>query len=702
MIFLLFPELRLRISYSKILNTLLFLFLFVLPYHIFVSKPFCMKNVYLFLLMLVSLQTVATPPTVPASNLIFPAIDGGFFNVAWTAGNGARRVIVCKAGSPVSFLPQNGVDYTENTNFGSGQQVAPGEFIIYDNAFTSFFLTNLSPATQYFFAVFEYNGSGAATEYLTSSFATGSATTSATPTTQVSNANFTTITTNSVIVTWTNGNGARRLIVVREGSPVNTDPVNSQPYNVNSVFGNGASIGTGNYTVYNGSSTATTVTNLKPGTQYFFSFYEFNGSNQPQYKTPAHTSSVTTRSIPTIASSNVIVTKTDGKELSLSWTNGNGQRRIIVAKQGSTIASNPVNGIDYAANPVFGSGPTIGPGEFVVYDDNFNAAVISGLNPSTTYFFKIFEYDGTGTNTIYLTSSFGSVNASTANTPTIQTFSINASNITPTSLNLLWSSGNGRARLVIARKNLPVSVVPQDFVVYSDNQDLGNNNFVVTSTVNSFITVNNLTANTNYHFAIYEYNGFNQPLYFSVAGVFSVTTTGTVPVRLSKWEAVPADNKVKLDWASSAEINTSHFIIERSADGVHFTPIETIQAAGNSQGTIRYYKEDKNPLTGRSYYRLKMVDLDGKSDYSTVRTVLITAKQSVIIARNPVQNVLEFITTGTMYTEWKIINASGQVLKQGKENSYRSEINISELVKGQYWVIVNTGKERTTIGFVKQ
>jgi hypothetical protein len=52
----------------------------------------------------------------------------------------------------------------------------------------------------------------------------------------------------------------------------------------------------------------------------------------------------------------MVATKVDGKELSFGWTNGNGQRRIIVAKQGSAVTGLPVNGTDYAANGVFGSG----------------------------------------------------------------------------------------------------------------------------------------------------------------------------------------------------------------------------------------------------------------------------------------------------------------------------------------------------------
>src|SRR5204863_1707922 len=127
-----------------------------------------MEIFYATIFILLSFQAAAIAPTTPASNFHFNVIDGGFFNIGWSSGNGARRVIICKAGGPVTYIPQNGMDYTENTNFGSGQQVAPGEYVIYDNAFTSFFLTGLTSATQYFFAVFEYNGTGSGTEYLTS------------------------------------------------------------------------------------------------------------------------------------------------------------------------------------------------------------------------------------------------------------------------------------------------------------------------------------------------------------------------------------------------------------------------------------------------------------------------------------------------------------------------------------------------------
>ncbi len=179
----------------------------------------------------------------------------------------------------------------------------------------SFFLTGLTPATQYFFAIFEYNGTGAGIEYLTSSFLSGNAFTASAPTVQASNLTFTNITATSVTVNCTAGNGSRRLIVAREAAPVNSTPVDLQPYSGNNAFGSGAQMGAGNYSVYSSSGTSINVTNLKAGTEYFFSVFDFNGNSQPVYKTPGFTANVTTRTIPTVSSTNIFVSKTDGKEL---------------------------------------------------------------------------------------------------------------------------------------------------------------------------------------------------------------------------------------------------------------------------------------------------------------------------------------------------------------------------------------------------
>jgi hypothetical protein len=103
-----------------------------------------MKLFYTVLCLLSFIYAPAASPTVPASNLSFNIIEGSFLNIGWHAGNGARRIMIARAGSPVTAVPQNGIDYTENTTFGNGTAILPGQYVVYDNAFTSFYLTGLT------------------------------------------------------------------------------------------------------------------------------------------------------------------------------------------------------------------------------------------------------------------------------------------------------------------------------------------------------------------------------------------------------------------------------------------------------------------------------------------------------------------------------------------------------------------------------
>jgi hypothetical protein len=78
--------------------------------------------------------------------------------------------------------------------------------------------------------------------------------------------------------------------------------------------------------------------------------------------------------------------------MNVSCTIGNGANRIIVAST-SAIGSTPTSGTNYTANPIFGSGNTIGAGQYVVYNGSSNNVTVTGLTAGTTYYFKVFEYN---------------------------------------------------------------------------------------------------------------------------------------------------------------------------------------------------------------------------------------------------------------------------------------------------------------------
>jgi CubicO group peptidase (beta-lactamase class C family) len=88
----------------------------------------------------------------------------------------------------------------------------------------------------------------------------------------------------------------------------------------------------------------------------------------------------------------------------LSWINGNGTGRIIVATEGDALSSFPVDNVNYNASPHFGDGENLGNKIYVVYNGQGNSTIVTGLDPQKNYSFTAFEYtknDSTGNNQVY-------------------------------------------------------------------------------------------------------------------------------------------------------------------------------------------------------------------------------------------------------------------------------------------------------------
>ena len=128
-----------------------------------------------------SLRTAGpvSEPTVQAANLTFSNVTATTLTLSWTSGNGIGRLVLARAGSPVDNSPADGTTYSANAAFGSGSQLGAGNYVVHAAGGNSVTVTGLAPSTTYYFAVFEYNGSGATIDYLASAPATASQATAA-------------------------------------------------------------------------------------------------------------------------------------------------------------------------------------------------------------------------------------------------------------------------------------------------------------------------------------------------------------------------------------------------------------------------------------------------------------------------------------------------------------------------------------------
>jgi M6 family metalloprotease-like protein len=87
--------------------------------------------------------------------------------------------------------------------------------------------------------------------------------------------------------------------------------------------------------------------------------------------------------------------------MTISWTRGNGNAVLVVARSGSAVNEIPSNGIVYSANTAFGNGSKIGSGNYVVYNGTGNSVNLTNLNSGTGYYYAIYEYSST--SNCYLT-----------------------------------------------------------------------------------------------------------------------------------------------------------------------------------------------------------------------------------------------------------------------------------------------------------
>ncbi|MEO7081809.1 MAG: CUB domain-containing protein, partial [Flavobacteriales bacterium] len=123
----------------------------------------------------------------------------------------------------------------------------------------------------------------------------------------------------------------------------------------------------------------------------------------------------------------------------------------------------------------------------------------------------------------------------------------------------------------------------------------------------------------------------------------------TLPVEFLALEATARKPVIDVTWATATEQNSSRYIVERSPDNEVFSPIGTMQAAGNSQFRRDYIFVDEAPYKGVNYYRLQQMDLDGNSEQThTVTATLYADGGKPTLYPNPARDVLNVAFLSSM------------------------------------------------------
>ncbi|MEZ4804405.1 MAG: PKD domain-containing protein [Bacteroidia bacterium] len=116
---------------------------------------------------------------------------------------------------------------------------------------------------------------------------------------------------------------------------------------------------------------------------------------------------------PTVHASNLQAIGKDCKTLTLSWTNGNGMGRMVIASEDSLIKFTPQDSFIYNYNSQFGSSVKYNEGAYIVFNGVSNSVFITNLKQNTKYYFTVIEHDNNGVYTQYYSNSAPSIKDST-------------------------------------------------------------------------------------------------------------------------------------------------------------------------------------------------------------------------------------------------------------------------------------------------
>lgn len=179
-----------------------------------------------------------------------------------------------------------------------------------------------------------------------------------------------------------------------------------------------------------------------------------------------------------------------------------------------------------------------------------------------------------------------------------------------------------------------------------------------------------------------------------------------LPVSLLSFEGYHEKGVNILKWQTANEKDNSHFEIETSKDGNNFYQIGKVNSKGNSASVQDYNFNDRLPVKGKNYYKLKQVDIDGRSTYSKIISIDIDQTGSfVLVYPNPVKDklIIDFAKPVTnalvqIFTmDGKLIRniSTGPVLRT-------SVINAENILRGTYILQITNGTDVHNLKFIKQ
>jgi Secretion system C-terminal sorting domain len=184
-----------------------------------------------------------------------------------------------------------------------------------------------------------------------------------------------------------------------------------------------------------------------------------------------------------------------------------------------------------------------------------------------------------------------------------------------------------------------------------------------------------------------------------------------LPVRFILFNTNCNNHLATLTWKTAQEQNSSHFEVQRSVDGISFTAIATIAAAGNSNVEKTYSYTDNNASLSWVYYRVAETAIDGRKQYTVTQQIQCGVfTDELKLWPNPVQQSLFVNTAAANASQMaiKIFDNKGALVKTQNAGLLRGNnqltLDMRQLIPGTYTISLtwNNGQSHKVQTIVKQ
>lgn len=595
----------------------------------------------------------------------FDFITDNSLSVNLTHGNGSGRVVVMREGNPVSSssAPCNGLSYTGSNTFGAGDQLAPGEYVVYAGAGaaggnSSFTVTGLTDGATYHLTVFEYNG----TCYKQQAALNASAATTCSAPNFVRNL-IHSGTDSKISFMWDLPYCFDEVLVVAGYNTITGFPTgDGTQYTIDPVFGQGnggVDFGIEEYPVYLGSAERFETTSVQNSNDYHFTFFVRKGTDWIEAKR------VTTQ--PAQGCSDL----------------GGGDNLFINEIEYEThIVSNVFGlnidmdeGIEIAGQ----AGINLDAYEIHVYDHIVNTSRDAVLERIVPLSGKIEDQQ----------NGMGAVWVPMPEIDHLTGWAI-YNKVTQTVVQFLsilrpLEALDGVAIGMVADQTLDedgINVLEEGFSGFTKSMQLQGSG----GCPGDFAWVNETTQSL---------------------GELNITQAFVpLPIELISFSARAIEGQVVLDWQTLTEINNDYMAVERSSDGQDFQEVGMVKGAGTTFIPQSYELWDNKPFKGINYYRLRQVDYDGTTTYSKIVSVVFEGQGwgvQVFPTLTPdfVNIRLDQATNQRGFIRVFDLNGTlrhSQVLEEG---SLGLGLNLSHLNAGQFIIQIERQIGTTTHRIVK-